>query len=148
MMISKRYRSNVKVITSFLLLATKVIGEKTPRADFCCHVGAGDPCTLKSVRPFLMRVKTVREDWFVQNTIRILWKINLWTSAWSSRTPGVKQLYDNTGFYCLLKKPSSYRIFCFDRAFVVCFVLGFFLLMMNANNVFYFFSETWSVKKN
>ena len=61
----------MKVITLFPLLATNFIRKKTPRLDFCYLFGAGDHCTLKSIRPFLMRVKADQEDWSVRNTIRI-----------------------------------------------------------------------------
>lgn len=135
MVLLKRYKSNVKVITSFPLLETNIIGKKTPRLYFFYHIGAGDHCTLKSIRPFLMRVKTVQEDWSVQKTmrIRVPWKINLWTLSWPISILGVNWACDNTAFYCLLKKNSFYRIFRFDKtlirlSMIFCWIKTFFCI--------------------
>lgn len=86
-------------------IVVNIIGKYTTRPNLYYHICAGDHCAMKSIRQFCKGEKTVQEDCSLQNIIkvRVLWKINLLTSDWTSPTPGVNWVY-NTEFYCLINK--------------------------------------------
>lgn len=83
-------------------IVANIIGKNTTRHNFCYHIWAGDHCTMKSIRQFPKGEKTVQKDCSLQNIIRVgvLWKINLWASAWPRPTSALNWVY-NTEFYCL-----------------------------------------------